>query len=213
MEISLTGTDTHRAWHDVAVLYFQFVVVAAVFGGVAWVAAGRGGGISDPAPDRPDVALPDDRQLGKPDIDAARFTVGWRGYRMDEVDRVLDRLAAEIDYRDRLLADLIGPTAVGYDGSSATYQPVARSGGAGSAAGTTQTAVALPGDTAPEPSVPESTYPDHPALSRPATDAPETTDPEQAATPGQPGTETDPAESPYDENPLSTWYRRREPPA
>src|SRR5512139_958448 len=80
MEIRLTTPRAPRAWHDVPVLYFQFAVVAAVFAGIAWVAAGRGGGIVDAVPDRPDVALPDDHQLAKADIDAARFTVGWRGY-------------------------------------------------------------------------------------------------------------------------------------
>ena len=76
MEISLTATARRRAWHDVAVLYFQFLVVAAVFGAIAWVAAGRGGGLDDPRQDRPEPALADDRQLGKDDIDGARFAVG-----------------------------------------------------------------------------------------------------------------------------------------
>jgi DivIVA domain-containing protein len=209
MEISLTGADTRRAWHDVAVLYLQFVIVAAVFGGVAWVAAGRGGGIADPMPDRPDVALPDDRQLGKADIDATRFTVGWRGYRMDEVDRVLDRLAAEIDYRDRLIAEMTGPTAIAY-GSSASYEPVPRASdrfdapaaGAG-AAGTAQTAVARPGSGSLET---EGA-------------GPQSTQPGGAAASGESGAEAasgesgGPDEPLYDDNPLSAWYRRREPPA
>jgi DivIVA domain-containing protein len=100
----------------VPVLYFQLVVVAGVFGAIAWVAAGRGGGVADAYIDRPEVALPDSRQLGRGDIDAARFAVGWRGYRMDQVDQVLDRLAAEIEARDRLIAELSaarGGTAFG----------------------------------------------------------------------------------------------------
>src|SRR3989442_6054128 len=109
MEISLTASAGRPTWHDVRVLYFQFLVVAAVFGAIAWVAAGRGGGLDDPRQDRPEPALADDRQLGKEDIDGARFAVAFRGYRMDQVDRLLDRLAAEIQHPDPLIADLTQP--------------------------------------------------------------------------------------------------------
>jgi DivIVA domain-containing protein len=109
------------------VLYFQLIVVAAVFASIAWLATGRGGGVGDTYPDRPDVALPDDRPLVKNDIDGARFTVGWRGYRMDEVDAVLDRLAAEIDYRDRLISELMPEgQANPVFSAGVEYQPVTR---------------------------------------------------------------------------------------
>ena len=105
---------------------FKFLVVAAVFGAIAWVAAGRGGGLDDPRQDRPEPALADDRQLGREDIDSARFAVGWRGYRMDQVDRLLDRLAAEIDHRDRLIADLTRPAGARFGEAGVGYEPVAR---------------------------------------------------------------------------------------
>ena len=35
-----------------------------------------------------------------------RFAVGLRGYRMDEVDDVLDRLAVEVAERDARIAEL-----------------------------------------------------------------------------------------------------------
>nr|WP_240897767.1 DivIVA domain-containing protein [Kineococcus vitellinus] len=38
------------------------------------------------------------------DVDAVRFSLGLRGYRMDEVDAVLDRLREEIRERDEELA-------------------------------------------------------------------------------------------------------------
>jgi len=126
MEISLTSAAWRRAWHDVRVLYFQFLVVAAVFGAIAWVAAGRGGGLADPRQDRPEPALADDRQLGKDDIDGARFAVAFRGYRMDQVDRMLDRLAAEIAERDRLIADLTRPAAERFGEGAVSYEPVPR---------------------------------------------------------------------------------------
>jgi DivIVA domain-containing protein len=151
MEISLTATARRRAWHDVRVLYFQFLVVAAVFGAIAWVAAGRGGGLDDPRQDRPEPALADDRQLGREDIDGARFAVGLRGYRMDQVDRLLDRLAAEIDHRDRLIAELTRPAGTRF-GEGVGYEPVPRAQdaaagteGPGAGGATTATAVVQPG--------------------------------------------------------------------
>jgi DivIVA domain-containing protein len=82
------------------------LVAIAVLGAVAVVAAGRGEGLSPAEPDRPDVAIPPGRPVGKDDIDRLRFSVGLRGYRMDEVDDVLDRLAADIAARDELIEHL-----------------------------------------------------------------------------------------------------------
>jgi DivIVA domain-containing protein len=144
MEISLTSSARRRAWHDVRVLYFQFLVVAAVFGAIAWVAAGRGGGLDDPRQDRPEPVLAEDRQLGRDDIDGARFAVAFRGYRMDQVDRLLDRLAAEIDQRDRLIADLTQPAGVRF-GEGVSYEPVGRAQ-APEATAPTVTATAAPED-------------------------------------------------------------------
>jgi DivIVA domain-containing protein len=80
----------------------------AVLGGVAMVAAGRGTGLTESEPDRPDVQVPPDRAMDKDDVDALRFSVGLRGYRMDEVDDVLDRLAGELALRDARIAELEG---------------------------------------------------------------------------------------------------------
>jgi DivIVA domain-containing protein len=82
------------------------LVGIAVLGGVAVVAAGRGQGLSPAEPDRPDVVVPEDRPLAKPDVDQLRFSVGLRGYRMDEVDDVLDRLAGDLAERDDRIAQL-----------------------------------------------------------------------------------------------------------
>ena len=77
-----------------------------VLGGVAVVAAGRGQGLTAPEPDRPTLALPPDRPLTRYDVDRVRFSVGLRGYRMDEVDDVLDRLAVDLESRDARIAVL-----------------------------------------------------------------------------------------------------------
>jgi DivIVA domain-containing protein len=80
------------------------VIVAAV-GAVAIVLAGRTGGQAEFEPDRPPFVLPEGA-LSPADIDGVRFAVGARGYRMDQVDDVMDRLAAELADRDAQIARL-----------------------------------------------------------------------------------------------------------
>lgn len=84
-----------------------FVLAAlALVAVVALLAVGRLGELPEAEPDRAPLALPEDRVLVAEDVDAVRFAVGVRGYRMDEVDDVLDRLAAEVGERDARIADL-----------------------------------------------------------------------------------------------------------
>ena len=88
------------------------LLLLAVVAGIAVVAAGRGGSLAPVEPDRsPRGRLPSGR-VDRAALDGLRFTVAFRGYRMDEVDAVLDRLAAEIDDRDTRLRELEArPTA------------------------------------------------------------------------------------------------------
>ena len=88
--------------------WFQLVVVVALLAAVGWLAVGGGGHMTEPAPDRPDLPVPPDGLLVRRDVDRVRFTVGMRGYRMDEVDDVLDRLAQEIEVREQRIAQLEG---------------------------------------------------------------------------------------------------------
>jgi DivIVA domain-containing protein len=88
--------------------WFQLCVVVALLIAVGWVAVGGGGHMSPPTPDRPDPAVPETGLLARGDVDKVRFSVGARGYRMDEVDDVLDRLAYEIEVRERRIAELEG---------------------------------------------------------------------------------------------------------
>jgi DivIVA domain-containing protein len=86
------------------------LVILAVVAGIAVVAAGRGEGLASPDPERsPRGALPAG-EVGRPDVDALRFTLALRGYRMDEVDDVIDRLLDELDRRDARIAELEQPT-------------------------------------------------------------------------------------------------------
>ncbi|MFF2146662.1 DivIVA domain-containing protein [Kitasatospora sp. NPDC058190] len=82
------------------------VAMAVVVGGAALVALGGGGSMPEAVPDRIAARLPQDRPLSKTDVDDLRLPMAVRGYRMDEVDDVLDRLGAELAYRDSRIAEL-----------------------------------------------------------------------------------------------------------
>jgi DivIVA domain-containing protein len=77
--------------------WFFAVLVVLVLGAVAVVAAGRGGTMAEVHDDRPDVRVQADGPLTAQDLRRVRFSTALRGYRMSEVDVLLDRLAAELD--------------------------------------------------------------------------------------------------------------------
>ncbi len=86
--------------------FFHLLIVLAVLAAVAAVAAGRvRGGLPEPTSTRPEVELPAEA-IGTRDVDAVRFSVGFRGYRMDEVDDVLDRLGLELGAREEEIREL-----------------------------------------------------------------------------------------------------------
>ena len=76
--------------------FFAFVIVA-LMGVVAVVATGRGGSLGETFDDRPDSRVQADGPLTAQDLRRVRFSTAFRGYRMSEVDALLDRLAAERD--------------------------------------------------------------------------------------------------------------------
>ncbi|WP_432543609.1 DivIVA domain-containing protein [Kineococcus sp. SYSU DK002] len=80
------------------------VLVLLTVGAVVAVVTGRVSGALGPATStRPFRGLPEGPVVAA-DVDAVRFSLGLRGYRMDEVDAVLDRLREEIRERDEELA-------------------------------------------------------------------------------------------------------------
>ncbi|MFC7860575.1 DivIVA domain-containing protein [Arthrobacter koreensis] len=106
-------------------ILLAFLAIAAV-GAAALFAAGRtgprrGGTTAalripdlaavpgEPDPRLPPVLLPDHPDAA--DIADLRFSVALRGYRMDEVDEVLARLAQALLERDAALAQLREPEA------------------------------------------------------------------------------------------------------
>ncbi len=71
------------------------VLVVLAMGGVALFAAGRGAPLAKAYDDRPDALVPADTPIGADDLRRVRFSIAFRGYRMSEVDALLDRLATE----------------------------------------------------------------------------------------------------------------------
>lgn len=78
----------------------QVVALLAVGFGIALVASGRWQGMAEPDFDRPDLPLP----LTADEVESVKFSLGVRGYRMDEVDAVLAACAEAIRERDQIIA-------------------------------------------------------------------------------------------------------------
>lgn len=80
-------------------MWFFAILIVLAMGGVAMVAAGKGAPLAEAYDDRPDALVPTDGPLTGRDLRRVRFSLGFRGYRMSEVDALLDRLARELDER------------------------------------------------------------------------------------------------------------------
>lgn len=76
--------------------WFLAFLIVVVMGVVAVVASGRGGSMAETYDDRPDSRVQADGPLTAADLRSVRFSTAFRGYRMSEVDSLLDRLAAEM---------------------------------------------------------------------------------------------------------------------
>jgi len=68
-------------------------------------------GLAAPVDGLPPVLLP--AGAAPADIDRLRFALGLRGYRMDQVDEVLDRLRDELAAKDSRIAELEAALAAG----------------------------------------------------------------------------------------------------
>ena len=106
------------------------VLMVLVVGAAALAALGAGGSLPDAERDRLAARLPQDRPLARADVDELRFPMALRGYRMDEVDDALDRMAAELSEREHRVHELESALAAalaspGAAGSVATEQRVA----------------------------------------------------------------------------------------
>jgi len=94
-------------------MWFFAVLIVAAMGAVAVVATGRGGSMARVYDDRPDSSVQADGPLTADDVRRVGFTTAFRGYRMAEVDALLDRLAAELEERRRGAEATSGPASAG----------------------------------------------------------------------------------------------------
>jgi DivIVA domain-containing protein len=96
----------------VAVLVLTVLLLAGMLFGVAAVSVGHGSPLSDTSVDRREPLLPAD-PVSAADVESLRFTMALRGYRMDEVDAVLERLSTELSVRDAEIGRLRSGVGVG----------------------------------------------------------------------------------------------------
>jgi DivIVA domain-containing protein len=132
------------------VSFFLVFLAIVLVGAVLWASLGRrprksghrplpallDGGFEQPPANLPPVLLP--ANAAAEDVDGVRFSLGLRGYRMDQVDQVLDELRDQLAARqqevDELRARLLaveepgqgspggrhdGGTAAAHDGGNA----------------------------------------------------------------------------------------------
>lgn len=78
-------------------MWFFAILIVLALGGVALIAAGRGAPLAEVYDDRPDATVPEAGPLRAEDLRRVRFSLALRGYRMSEVDALLDRLAKELE--------------------------------------------------------------------------------------------------------------------
>lgn len=116
-------------------VFLAVVLVAAVL----WAGLGRrsrtsgdarlpallDGGFEEPPANLPPVLLPE--HAVPEDVTRLRFSLGLRGYRMDQVDQVLDELRDQLAAKDAEIAELRG-------GPGAPEEPAKQTSDGGSAA-------------------------------------------------------------------------------
>lgn len=83
-----------------AMMWVFAVMIVLAMGVIAMLAAGRGEPMAPAYDDRPDALVPADRPLAAEDLRRVRFSLAFRGYRMSEVDALLERLTAQLEGRE-----------------------------------------------------------------------------------------------------------------
>ena len=104
--------------------WFFAILIVLAMGVVAVVATGRGGSMAPAYDDRPDVRVQADGPLTPADLRRVRFSTAFRGYRMAEVDALLDRLSAEMTQPEMTQPE---PQGFEVEQSELAYRPEPRS--------------------------------------------------------------------------------------
>jgi DivIVA domain-containing protein len=76
-------------------IWFFAILIVLALGAIAVVASGRGTPMAPAYDDAPDSLVPVDGPVTADDLRRIRFPLAFRGYRMAEVDALLERLAEE----------------------------------------------------------------------------------------------------------------------
>ena len=149
--------------------WFLLISLAVVVAAVTLAVVGSGGdgdgrgggaavgGLVDAPPDLLDEPLPVDRPVSRADVDGLRLPVSARGYRMQQVDDILDRLGAELAERDARIAELesalagaqataMGRTGTGAHGGYGEHGGYGSHGGYGTYGGAQGDGVTDPGE-------------------------------------------------------------------
>ena len=78
-------------------MWFFAILIVLALGGIALLAAGKGTPMTEVYDDRPDLDRPASGPIRAADLRRVRFSLAFRGYRMAEVDSLLDRLASQLE--------------------------------------------------------------------------------------------------------------------
>ena len=91
----------------------MMAVVALILIGVAVAVANADSGMPDAPRDLAETGIPADRPMTPDDVQALRFSMAPRGYRMGEVDEAIARLREELAVRDAEIERLRNPEWAG----------------------------------------------------------------------------------------------------
>ena len=106
-----TGCTAYAKGLSTLNLVVMMAVVALILIGIAVAVANADAGMPDAPRDLPDIGMPADREMKPEDVDALRFSMAPRGYRMGEVDDAMARLRDELAARDAEIERLRNPSA------------------------------------------------------------------------------------------------------